>query len=128
MLKESTWRTFFELIVRATIPAYAAWVTDLSGSDRPINRMSDRSVVVDVERLVAGGVGLSCRDDGRVVLVDGGLPGERLEVSVIERRGSEHGRIIKAATSPGRIEPECPHVIEGCGGCDSPICITMLSW
>jgi 23S rRNA (uracil1939-C5)-methyltransferase len=107
------------LIVRATIPAYAAQVTDLSGSDRPINRMSDRSVVVDVERLVAGGVGLSRRDDGRVVLVDGGLPGERLEVSVIERRGSEHGRIIKVVTpSPGRIEPECPHVIEGCGGCD----------
>jgi len=102
-----------------TIPAYAAQVTDLSGSDRPSNRMSDRSVVVDVERLVAGGVGLSRRDDGRVVLVDGGLPGERLEVSVIERRGSEHGRIIKVlAPSPGRIEPECPHVLEGCGGCD----------
>jgi len=119
VLKESTWRTFFELIGRATIPAYAAQVTDLSGSDRPINRMSDRSVVVDVERLVAGGVGLSRRDDGRVVLVDGGLPGERLEVSVIERRGSEHGRIIKVVNpSLGRIEPECPHVIEGCGGCD----------
>ena len=81
--------------------------------------MTDRSVVVDVERLVAGGVGLSRRDDGRVVLVDGGLPGERLEVSVIERRGSEHGRIIKVVNpSQGRIEPECPHVIEGCGGCD----------
>lgn len=63
-------------------------MTDLSGSDRPINRMTDRSVVVDVERLVAGGVGLSRRDDGRVVLVDGGLPGERLEVSVIEWRGA----------------------------------------
>ena len=103
----------------ATIPAYAAQVTDLSGSDRPSTRMSDRSVVVDVERLVAGGVGLSRREDGRVVLVDGGLPGEQLEVSVIERRGSEHGRILKVLSpSPGRIDPECPHVIEGCGGCD----------
>ena len=94
-------------------------MTDLSGSDAPINRLSDRSVIVDVERLVAGGVGLSRRDDGRVVLVEGGLPGERLEVSVIERRGSEHGRIIKVVNpSLGRIEPECPHVLEGCGGCD----------
>lgn len=76
-------------------------------------------MVVDVERLVAGGVGLSRREDGRVVLVDGGLPGERLEVSVIERRGNEHGRILRVVTpSAGRIEPECPHVIEGCGGCD----------
>jgi len=80
--------------------------------------MTDRSVVVDVERLVAGGVGLSRRDDGRVVLVDGGLPGERLEVSVIERRGSEHGRIIKVVNpSLGRIEPECPHVIEFASRC-----------
>ena len=76
-------------------------------------------MVVGVERLVAGGVGLSRREDGRVVLVDGGRPGERLEVSVIERKGSEHGRIVRVLeASPGRIEPVCPYVIEGCGGCD----------
>jgi len=107
----------------ATIPAYAAAVTDLSGPVRPSgpssDRLPDRSVVVDVERLVAGGVGLSRREDGRVVLVDGGLPGERLQVSVIDRRGSEHGRILRVLEpSAGRIEPVCLHVIEGCGGCD----------
>lgn len=74
---------------------------------------------VTVERLVAGGVGLSRRDDGEVVLVEGGLPGERLEVSVRERRGSKHGRIVRILEpSVGRIEPACPHVLEGCGGCD----------
>lgn len=84
----------------------------------PSNRLN-RSVSVRVERLVAGGVGLARRDDGRVVLVDGGLPGEQLEVLVIERRGSEHGRILRIdAPSPNRIEPSCPHVLEGCGGCD----------
>ena len=99
----------------ATIPAYAAWVTDLSESEA----RRDRSVVVDTERLVAGGVGLCRREDGRIVLVEGALPGERLEVSVIERRGSELGRIQRILIpAPGRIEPVCPHVIEGCGGCD----------
>jgi len=103
----------------ATIPAYAAQVTDHFDSDRSPGRFSDRAVVVDVERLVAGGVGLSRREDGRVVLVDGGLPGERLEVSVIERKGSEHGRIVQVLeSSPGRIEPVCPNVLQGCGGCD----------
>ncbi|MEX1218022.1 MAG: hypothetical protein WEA11_05850 [Acidimicrobiales bacterium] len=97
-------------------------MTDLFGPDRSsdrIDRLPDRSVVVNVERLVAGGVGLARREDGRVVLVDGGLPGERLQVSVIVRQGSEHGRILKVIdASPGRIDPVCPHVIEGCGGCD----------
>ena len=94
-------------------------MTDHFDPVRSPQRFSDRAVVVDVERLVAGGVGLSRREDGRVVLVDGGLPGERLEVSVIERKGSEHGRIVRVLeASPGRIEPVCPYVIEGCGGCD----------
>lgn len=81
--------------------------------------LPDRSAVVQVERLVAGGVGLARRDDGRVVLVDGGLPGEQLEVAVHTRQGSERGRILRVrSSSPGRIEPVCPHVVEGCGGCD----------
>lgn len=100
----------------ATIPAYAALVTDLSDAAEPAE---ERSVVVDVERLVAGGVGLARRDDGRVVLVEGGLPGEQLRVSVSKRQGSERGRILNVMTpSRERIEPECPHVLEGCGGCD----------
>lgn len=90
-------------------------MSDLSASEA----RHEGSVTVVAERLVAGGVGLCRRDDGRVVLVGGVLPGERVEVATIERRGSEHGRILRILEpSSARIEPVCPHVLEGCGGCD----------
>jgi 23S rRNA (uracil1939-C5)-methyltransferase len=71
------------------------------------------------ERLVAGGEALARRDDGKVVLVAGALPGERVEVSVEHRQGADRGRLrMILEASPDRIEPKCDHVIEGCGGCD----------
>jgi len=76
-------------------------------------------VVVRAERLVAGGVTLARRDDGRVVLVDGALPGERAEVVVTTRRGAERGAVVRIVEpAPARIDPPCPHVADGCGGCD----------
>ena len=70
------------------------------------------------ERMVAGGSAL-CRDaDGRIVLVDGALPGERVSV-VVEGEGSSLGvldTVLEAVA--GRVEPPCPFVAEGCGGCD----------
>ena len=94
-----------------TIPAYAATVID---------RFDEAEIVtVTAERLVAGGAALSRRPDGKIVLVDGALPGERLEVEVAERHGAERGRILKVIdASPSRIEPVCLHVVQGCGGCD----------
>jgi 23S rRNA (uracil1939-C5)-methyltransferase len=75
--------------------------------------------VVRAERLVAGGAALSRRADGRVVLVTGVLPGELAEVTVTARRGVDRGAVVRILeTSPDRITPRCPHVAEGCGGCD----------
>lgn len=77
------------------------------------------TAVVSTERLVAGGAALARRDDGRIVLVDGGLPGERIEAVVERLHGADRGRIVRVLdASPQRIEAECPHVVEGCGGCD----------
>lgn len=74
---------------------------------------------VRAERLVAGGAALARRDDGRVVLVDGALPGERVEVTIGARRGVEQGTLMRVLEpSPDRVEPVCPHVARGCGGCD----------
>lgn len=75
---------------------------------------------IRVERMVAGGLGLGHDDEGRVVLVEGGVPGDRVEVEVIEARP----RLIRARLaqllSPGgdRVTPPCPEVERGCGGCD----------
>jgi 23S rRNA (uracil1939-C5)-methyltransferase len=85
-------------------------VTDLPRSE---------TATVTAERLVAGGAALARRDDGRVVLVDGGLPGEVLDAVIERRHGTDRGRIVRVIeASPERIDAECPHVIEGCGGCD----------
>jgi 23S rRNA (uracil1939-C5)-methyltransferase len=74
---------------------------------------------VTAERLVAGGAALSRRADGRIVLVDGALPGEVVEVRVERKQGAESGRLLRILEpSTLRIDPVCPHVLEGCGGCD----------
>ena len=70
--------------------------------------------------LVAGGEALARDADGRVVFVRGALPGERVRARVTERR-KEWARAEVAAVltaSPDRVEPPCPSVAEGCGGCD----------
>ena len=75
-------------------------------------------IEVRAERMVAGGSAL-CRDaDGRIVLVDGPLPGERLSVEV-EDEGDSLGQLAAVLErAPGRVDPPCPFVAQGCGGCD----------
>ena len=69
--------------------------------------------------MVAGGVALARRDDGRIVLVADALPGELVDVSVATRHGADHGAVVRIVEpSADRIEPLCPHVADGCGGCD----------
>lgn len=88
-------------------------------SDGPGDGPGDGRAVVRAERLVAGGAALSRRDDGRIVLVDGALPGEVVEVTVGRRHGADRGTVLTIVEpSPERITPLCPHVADGCGGCD----------
>lgn len=77
------------------------------------------ATVVDVTGIAAGGDGVGHLDDGRAVFVRGAIPGDRVRVAVTEERP----RFARAATlevvepGPGRVQPPCPHVLEGCGGC-----------
>jgi tRNA/tmRNA/rRNA uracil-C5-methylase (TrmA/RlmC/RlmD family) len=76
-------------------------------------------VEVSVTGVAAGGEGVARLDDGRVVFVRGGLPGERVTAVVTEERR----RFLRATTvevidpSPDRVAPPCPLVDAGCGGC-----------
>lgn len=102
-----------EAFVR-TIQPYDAPMTD--HFDESFHRPTE---TVTAERLVAGGAALSRRSDGRIVMVEGALPGEMVEVRVERRHGAERGRLLRILEpSSVRVEPECPHVLEGCGGCD----------
>jgi 23S rRNA (uracil1939-C5)-methyltransferase len=72
---------------------------------------------VEVESIALGGNGLS-RVDGRVVFVEGGMPGDRAQVRVRRvRRGYAEARLeTLESPSPHRIPARCPHVPR-CGGC-----------
>jgi len=71
-----------------------------------------------VTGLASGGDGVGRFADGRVVFVDGGVPGDLVELVDFTSRKkvarARIGRLIEP--SPDRIEPRCPH-FGSCGGC-----------
>jgi tRNA/tmRNA/rRNA uracil-C5-methylase (TrmA/RlmC/RlmD family) len=76
------------------------------------------SIEVIIDGFAHGGEGVG-RIDGKVVLVAGALPGERVRVTVVE----DHPRWSRAhldevlVASADRVTPPCPIATE-CGGCD----------
>ena len=74
---------------------------------------------LDVTHLAVGGAGIARAPDGRVVLCEGALPGERVSARVVlERRDFLLTRAVSVLrASPARMVPACPHVADGCGGC-----------
>jgi 23S rRNA (uracil1939-C5)-methyltransferase len=72
---------------------------------------------LNVADLALGGKGVA-RHDGRVVFVDGGLPGDQATVRVTRVKPSFVEARIESvdAPSPDRVPAVCPHV-RRCGGC-----------
>ncbi len=75
---------------------------------------------LQIEKVVAGGRGLGRAPDGRIALVSGALPGERVEAIVrVSRRDVLFADLASVEiASPDRVAPPCPKVAIGCGGCD----------
>lgn len=75
--------------------------------------------VVTAEKMAAGGDAIGRLADGRVVFVDGALPGERVSVRLQEqRRDFARGTVTEVLdASPHRVAPPCPELARGCGGC-----------
>ncbi len=71
-------------------------------------------------KMVAGGDALARHPDGRLVMLGGALPGERVLAREVQRKRdfvrAEAERIVEP--SPARREAACPHLARGCGGCD----------
>lgn len=74
---------------------------------------------VTIDKVAAGGDGMGRLADGRVVFVDGALPGEVVEVRLtVDKRDFAKADLVEVVTpSPARIEPPCPALARGCGGC-----------
>ena len=71
-----------------------------------------------VGELAHGGAAVG-RIDGRVVFVEGAIPGETVEVEVTSRRKDFWRAQATAVLDPAatRIVPPCPYFQAGCGGC-----------
>lgn len=81
----------------------------MTGSDAPV-RITD---------IAAGGAGVARERSGRVLFVEGALPGE-LVVAELTAERRDHARAVAVAVvepAPGRVAPPCPWVSAGCGGC-----------
>ena len=72
------------------------------------------------DRLVAGGDAMARDAEGRVVFVEGALPGEIIEVEIeLAKKDFARGRLVEIIEpSPLRDSPSCSHRRNGCGGCD----------
>ena len=77
-------------------------------------------VEVPVHGMATGGEGVGRAPDGRALFVAGALPDETVTVRVTEvRRRHARGDLVEVLRpAPARRVPPCPHVADGCGGCD----------
>lgn len=76
--------------------------------------MSD---VLSIESLDLEARGIA-RRDGKVVFVEGALPGERVTATTVRRKPSYEIARVETVLRPSsqRVEPRCPH-FGVCGGC-----------
>ncbi|MDH4194501.1 MAG: hypothetical protein OEV70_10175, partial [Nitrospirota bacterium] len=75
------------------------------------------SFLLQIEKLVAGGLGLA-RWNGQVVFCADAIPGETVLVEIVaRRRGVHYGKVLEVReAAPTRIVPVCP-LVGRCGGC-----------
>ena len=84
--------------------------------------MQDESSWLQVESLDLDGQGVAHRPDGKVVFIEGALPGEFVQVSVTRRKSQWEQGTMSALQreSSQRVAPRCPHFglhAQACGGC-----------
>ncbi|HAI64544.1 MAG TPA: hypothetical protein DCM13_06625, partial [Acidimicrobiaceae bacterium] len=78
------------------------------------------SVELRVTATSRDGAGVARAEDGRVVFVEGALPGESVTAEVVrtDKRWSRARVVTVLEPSPDRVPVPCAHQLEGCGGCD----------
>ena len=91
----------------------------MSVGSKSMAALTDVSETVAVEKLVAGGEALAHLADGRVVFVEGALPGETVVVRIhTSKRDFARGVAVSIVEpSPSRVDAPCPRLDAGCGGC-----------
>jgi len=108
------------VIVAIAIFPPASSATDPAILMRSNNRRKSlprEPLLLDIEKLSHEGRGLA-RHEGKVVFVDGALPGERVIATFTASKGSySEARAVEVLlVSPDRVIPPCPF-FQACGGC-----------
>lgn len=87
------------------------------------------NVRVTIDALAFGGDGVARLPSGKVLFVPGTLPGETVEVEIVEEKKSlARGRLTGIIQAhDGRRPPECP-LAERCGGCHFGSVSYALEW
>ena len=77
-------------------------------------------IELEIDRVATGGDGVAREPGGRVVFVAGGLPGDLVLARLVrEKEKMAWADIVEVLRpSPMRVNPPCPHLAQGCGGCD----------
>lgn len=70
--------------------------------------------------MAVGGEAIARQSSGRVVFVSDAAPDETVLATLTdEKKSFARARLVEVLdASPDRVEPPCPHVAGGCGGCD----------
>ncbi len=84
--------------------------------------MQHESDALEVSALDLEGQGVARRPDGKVVFIEGALPGERVRLEVLRRKNQWEQGVLRSleTQSPLRVRPQCPHFglhAGACGGC-----------
>jgi len=87
------------------------------GRNRNRKAGSQEPLTLLVSKLSHEGRGIA-HHEGRVIFVDGALPGETVIARVVARKGSYSEAVTETVevASPFRVEPVCPY-FQKCGGC-----------
>nr|WP_321503693.1 23S rRNA (uracil(1939)-C(5))-methyltransferase RlmD [uncultured Dethiosulfovibrio sp.] len=77
-----------------------------------------KELILKIRDINSTGQGVALSEEGKVIFVDGALPGERVLVSMIqEKKNYGKARMIEIETpSDDRVTPKCPW-FGSCGGC-----------
>ena len=77
------------------------------------------STVVRAEKMAAGGDAIARNADGRVAFVRGALPGELVEITIVQSKKDFVRAHVLDVIEPSvhRVQPPCPAHAAGCGGC-----------
>jgi len=80
-------------------------------------RLPDETV--RIEKMAAGGEAIARLADGRVVFVQGALPGESVRVAIHSAKKDFARATVAELVEPSaqRAVPPCPELANGCGGC-----------